>query len=276
MILDACYWLSDKAHPLGYLPTPAELWTVAQTFDASIFMHHGLYDAAPAESGVGRSARSPEPPYIIPPATLPRLKRLIQLASIWKHGLCLYVSWFYARRAGFTPARFVAAVRDLKAMTGCFNWYVDGLGTPYGDDPGATPEENQWVLAKLRQYAGSNGVVIVHVTQSNGRGGYTGLDWNALRYASLTIDGEGIRLGLDPDFDQEWLSGHLLGGPLDKPFASLAKGHDPAWLVEHGASVIGHAGTKTGADGYPQFTSGLTDQVVAVRRARVAAGRLYG
>lgn len=276
MIIDTCYWLSDKQHPLGYLPTPDELWTVAQKFDASIFMHHGLYAAAPEADGTGHEQRSPEPPYIIPPATLPRLKRLIMLASIWKHALCLYVSWFYARRAGFTPATFIAAVRNLKATTGCFNWYVDGLGFKYGDDAGATHEENQWVVAKLRQFAGFNGVVIVHVSQPDGRGGHTIPDWKAVERADLTIDGEGVVLGQDAEADSEWLAGHLLSGPDGKPFASLAKGHDPAWLVEHGASVIGHAGTKTGADGYPQFTTGLTDQVVAVRKARVADGRLYG
>ena len=272
MILDTAFWLSDTKHPLGYMPTPAELWTVAQIFDVSIFMHQGLYDGVAGDDG--HEPRSPEPPYIVPVKT--RLKRLITLAATWKHALCLYVSWFYARRAGFTPAQFVAAVRNLKAVTGCFNWYVDGIGFQYGLDAGATSDENRWVINMLRQYAGANGIVAVHVSQPDGRGGYTTPDWKALERVDLTIDGEGIVLGRDAEFDKEWLSGHLLSGPAGKPFASLAKGHDPAWLVEHGASLVGHVGTKTGADGYPHFTSGLTDQVVAVRRARAAAGRLYG
>ncbi len=264
MTFDFCYMYSGLANPPGgapYLwPMPKEMLAIAGNFPASVWMHHGLYETG-----------KPYPPYIVPAYALELLRYTIAGARAVGHVVCPYTSWFYAAEKGLNPSQYLNAVRALKAETGCTGIYVDGLTFPY-HGRAWSQEDNRYVARTLRRNIfGQSGRLILHATHPLGDGKFQPPDLVAEQYFDCVVIGEGC-----PDFDAfaaqayttQQIEPRIEAGI---PWAMLRQNWLAGWLVEHGASAIGHVGMKLADDGSTSYDDGTRTQyyqrLVAARAA---------
>jgi hypothetical protein len=266
MTLDIAYLYSGLACPPGgtpyQWPTSREMLGIAGAFPASVWMHHGLYVDG-----------SQYPPYIVPQEALLPLCYLVGGARAVGHTVCPYTSLFYAREKSLTTTQYLNAVRSLKASTECTGIYVDGMTFPYHDRPWSQ-EDNRYVARVLRNNIfGKSGTLILHATHPLGDGKFQPPDFEVEQYMSLVVIGEGC-----PDFGspaaatyaKEQIFPRIESGV---PWAMLNRTWPAEWLVEHGASAIGHVGMRNDGSGGTIYDNGTrTAYYQGIIAAREAAG----
>jgi hypothetical protein len=265
MTLDIAYLYSGVACPPGgtpyQWPRPKEMLAIAEPFAASVWMHHGLY-----------TGNDQYPPYVVPLGTLKALRYAVAGAKSAGHTVCPYSSWFYAA-GSHTPTEYLNAVRALKSETGCTGIYVDGLTFPY-HGRNWSQLDNRYVARVLRRNIfGQGGTLILHATHPLGEGKFQPPDPDVEQYMSLVVIGEGC-----PDFGSPAAANYAKEQIYPRieagvQWATLNRMWPADWLVEHGASAIGHVGMKLAEDGSTAYDNGTrTAYYESIIKAREAAG----
>jgi hypothetical protein len=263
---DFCYMFSGAACPPNgtpyQWPTPKEMLAIAKPFSASVWMHHGLYNPP-----------SQYPPWVVEPTALRALKYAVAGARSVGHVVCHYTSWFYAKEWSSTPAEYLNAVRALKAATGCTGLYIDGMTFPHHGREWSQAD-NRYVARVLRRSIfGASGTLILHATHPDGHGGYMAPDFEVEQYMSLVVIGEGcpdFGLPAAANYAKEQIFPRIESGV---PWAMLNRTWAPEWLVDHGASAIGHVGMKNDGSGGTTYDDGTrTAYYQGIIKARESAG----